>query len=385
MILIRDVNFKKKLELLSSDYPFDASEYIFKIFYNNKNNSNDNIYYPFFMRYPITDKNFFEAVDPIHLLQLKEKKIKPLIIMITECWELFLQNRKKLSSYQNIINKFLEYGIDENEIHWIVNNINIKEEINELKKIGTIIKANFYHFNFFLWQQAQKITTFKKTQSIKYYFVSLAQGTHRHHRYGITYGLYCYGLIKKGKISCSAFKNFKYNFVSIPLLVNLDTEQYLKKFSFYKNNLEEFKKLLPLILDNRVNQHYNHEYENSIMKDVFINLVNETHHPNNTLFTTEKTFRSIAHGKPFLINGDPGTLNYLKKLGFKTFDQWWDESYDEIKNEWLRIEAILKIINNICSQSTEKCMMIYQEMLPILEHNWSLLKNIDQYKNFKNL
>jgi len=383
MILIKDVNFKKKIELLSPDNPVDLSDHMFQNFYNT---IEGNIYYPFFMRYPITDQNFFEAVDSIYLLQLKEKKIKPLIIMVIECWELFLQNRRtKLSPYKKIINRFLEYGIEENEIHWIVNSINIEQEINKERKKGTVVKANFYHFNFFLQQQAHIVTNFKETKDIQWHFASLAQGTHRHHRYGITYGLYHYNLIKKGKISCPAFKNFKYNFVSNTSLINLDTEQYLKKFSFYKNNLEEFKKILPLILDDKVDQYYNYEYENNIMKDVFINLVNETHHPNNTVFVTEKTFRSIAHGKPFLINGDPGTLNYLKSLGFKTFEQWWDEEYDEIEDEWLRIEALLKIINNICSQSTEECIKIYQEMLPTLEYNWSLLKNIDQYKNLESL
>jgi len=383
MILITDTNYKKKLELLSPNYPFDPSEFMFKKFYNSTGGST---YYPFFMRYVITEEDFFQAVDPTYLLQLKEKKIKPLIIMVTECWELFLQNRRtKLSPYKKIIKRFLEYGIEENEIHWIVNSINIEQEINKARKKGTIIKAKFYHFNFFLQQQAHMVTNFKETNNIQWHFASLAQGTHRHHRYGITYGLYHYDLIKKGKISCPEFKNFKYNFVSTPSLINLDTEQYLKKFSFYKNNLEGFEKLLPLILDDKVDQYYNYEYENNIMKDVFINLVNETHHPNNTFFVTEKTFRSIAHGKPFLINGDPCTLNYLKSLGFKTFERWWDEKYDEIEDEWLRIEALLKIINNICSRSTEECINLYQEMLPTLKHNWSLLKHIDQYKNLESL
>jgi|TARA_R110000868_G_scaffold409037_1_gene693772 hypothetical protein len=386
MILIKDINFKEKLDLLSLNYYggkiVDPSEHMFQKFYNN---TKGNVFYPFFMRYPITEHDFCEAVDPAYLLQLKEKKIKPLIIMVTECWELFLQNRRtKLSPYQIIVNKFLEYGIIENEIYWIVNNINIEQEINELKKKGTSIRANFYHFNYFLqYQQTSKI--FKETQNIQYHFASLSQGSLRHHRYGITYGLHQYDLIKKGKISCPAFKNFKYNFVSDSLLINLDTKEYLKKFNFYKNNLEEFEKILPLILDNKTNQYHNYDYENNLIKDVFINIVNETHHPNNTFFVTEKTFRSIAHGKPFLINGDPGTLKYLKSIGFKTFDQWWDESYDEIKNEWERIESLLKIVKNICSQSTEKCMRIYQEMLPTLKHNWSLLNNINEYKNFENL
>ena len=60
MILIKEVNFKKKLELLSLDNPVDLSDHMFQNFYNT---IEGNIYYPFFMRYPITDQNFFEAVD----------------------------------------------------------------------------------------------------------------------------------------------------------------------------------------------------------------------------------------------------------------------------------------------------------------------------------
>ena len=142
MILIKDINFKEKLDLLSLNYYggkiVDPSEHMFQKFYNN---TKGNVFYPFFMRYPITEHDFCEAVDPAYLLQLKEKKIKPLIIMVTECWELFLQNRRtKLSPYQIIVNKFLEYGIIENEIYWIVNNINIEQEINELKKKEQVLE-----------------------------------------------------------------------------------------------------------------------------------------------------------------------------------------------------------------------------------------------------
>ena len=148
MILIIDTNFKKELELLSPNYPFDPSEFMFKKFYNSTDGST---YYPFFMRYVITEEDFLKAVDPIYLLQLKQKKIKPLIIMVTECWEFFLQSQKtKLSPYKKVINRFLEHGIEENEIQWIVNNINIEQEINKVRKNGTAIKAKFYHFNFFI-------------------------------------------------------------------------------------------------------------------------------------------------------------------------------------------------------------------------------------------
>lgn len=50
------------------------------------------------------------------------------------------------------------------------------------------------------------------------------------------------------------------------------------------------------------------------------------------LFISEKTFKPIAHGHPFMIFGPPGILHYLKALGFATFDHVIDESYDAIKN-----------------------------------------------------
>ena len=53
--------------------------------------------------------------------------------------------------------------------------------------------------------------------------------------------------------------------------------------------------------------------------------------------------KAIDYCKPFVINGDKGTLKYLHSIGFKTFDKWWDESYDEIKDGWERFDAILKL------------------------------------------
>ena len=67
-------------------------------------------------------------------------------------------------------------------------------------------------------------------------------------------------------------------------------------------------------------------------------------------------------------------MKKLKELGFKTFDKWWDESYDEIEHESKRLTAIKELILNINSWSDEKCEQIYREMIPILKHN--------QYLNF---
>jgi hypothetical protein len=63
-----------------------------------------------------------------------------------------------------------------------------------------------------------------------------------------------------------------------------------------------------------------------------------------SMFITEKTFKPMAFYHPFQIIGVPGTLTELRKLGFETFDNLFDESYDSIEDIGTRID---KIINNL--------------------------------------
>jgi len=61
-------------------------------------------------------------------------------------------------------------------------------------------------------------------------------------------------------------------------------------------------------------------------------------------FLTEKTFKAIKHGHPFIIVGTAGSLAHLKSLGYRTFDHAIDPNYDKITNvteRWLRIAEII--------------------------------------------
>ena len=50
-------------------------------------------------------------------------------------------------------------------------------------------------------------------------------------------------------------------------------------------------------------------------------------------FLTEKTFKPIRHAQPFVVFGTVKTLSTLRRLGYQTFDQQIDNSYDdEIQN-----------------------------------------------------
>lgn len=75
------------------------------------------------------------------------------------------------------------------------------------------------------------------------------------------------------------------------------------------------------------------------------------------LFFTEKLWRSILYKRPFLLIGDYKALNKLKELGFRTFDNiLFDESYDNIIDPEMRTQAVLDQVSNICSNLTIKQM-----------------------------
>lgn len=77
-----------------------------------------------------------------------------------------------------------------------------------------------------------------------------------------------------------------------------------------------------------------------------IEIVVETMCAGITFFPTEKTFRPITGRRPFLVFGPTHFLNNLRALGFRTYSECWDESYDQYQGteRWQRIRWVLDSI-----------------------------------------
>jgi len=101
--------------------------------------------------------------------------------------------------------------------------------------------------------------------------------------------------------------------------------------------------------------------------DSFCNLVFESHY--KTTFFTEKIDKPLLAQQPFIVFSSQHYLKSLKELGFKTFDKWWDESYDEIEDTTVRLNKILKVIDYIYSHSLSDLELILNDMRPVLVHN----------------
>lgn len=110
----------------------------------------------------------------------------------------------------------------------------------------------------------------------------------------------------------------------------------------------------------------------SELMESFLYVVTETCFWENKNHLTEKIFRPIVTKQPFILLGCPNNLKYLKSYGFKTFDRWWDESYDSIEDPIQRIEAVINIIKDICSMSNEELENMLHGMKHVLEYNYEL-------------
>ena len=106
-------------------------------------------------------------------------------------------------------------------------------------------------------------------------------------------------------------------------------------------------------------QHYNQAYWN---------YVTETGMEKKP-FLSEKTFKPIANLQPFIIMGDRHSLQLLHDLGYKTFGDYIDESYDDVKNPELRIKAATREAITLAKMSHAKHIKLMKQLKPILEHN----------------
>jgi hypothetical protein len=119
----------------------------------------------------------------------------------------------------------------------------------------------------------------------------------------------------------------------------------------------EADKLLPLILDNANFSRYPMESSADPVKHLYdsslINIVTETYFFNKTIHITEKTYKPIAFMQPFVLVGAAKSLQHIKDMGFKTFGEFWDESYDQETNDKKRFEMIISVLKQIASWSDE--------------------------------
>lgn len=189
----------------------------------------------------------------------------------------------------------------------------------------------------------------------------------RFHRLCLFASLIKHNVLDQGIVSCG---KFRFGLPAVDLL----------KSHNYQLSTEEIKILENLELqspDGQVQGNDINNCPNSINfadhEKTFVSLVAET--LSDSVFLSEKTYKPLAIGHPFIILGGSGHLAYLKKQGYRTFSQYWNEDYDQEPDLYRRIDKITHVIKNLNLLTTQERIDMRNDMLPILRHNKDLFQN----------
>jgi hypothetical protein len=267
------------------------------------------------------------------------------------------------------IRDLLKNQTDENYYIFLIPHGIPEDLMYEFKDRATFIQLNYayaYYSKNLIYQDANFASITKTTKTR--HFLSLNNRA-SWPRQGLFYFFQNYGLLDK------AYLSYHGDITRTPYASLSDIDQifFLDEVNtiWDTQNVDfaESKKIIPFstVPDGFSNNCWSIGNE-KYYTDCFCSIITETYCFEPYAYFTEKTFKPLAFFQPFFLHGNIGCLKKLRDVGFKTFSQWWDESYDDLFDH-RRFEAMLKVILEISDWNLEKINATYQEMIPVLEHN----------------
>ena len=202
----------------------------------------------------------------------------------------------------------------------------------------------------------------------------------KEHRVCMSYFAIKYDLLKEGLFSFIQ-KIDKYTLTAqISKLIENPNKEYIEKIV----------DILPYELDTQElsqNEKTNFAATNNKKNwysETYVNLVTETFFGRN-VFLSEKIFKPLSNLQPFIVLGDYATLDELKRLGFKTFEPFIDESYDLEIDPKIRIKKIEEEISKLKNKTINEIHDWYYSIIDILIYNQKHLYGFEKYECFEEI
>ena len=175
--------------------------------------------------------------------------------------------------------------------------------------------------------------------------------------------------------------NYSDSYFSFLLKVEGYSHVYTLDGSTPKIDINFFNKHIPIELDtqkisDKSDFRVNDAFKKELFLDSCINLVTESSFELNELFISEKILKPIINYQPFIVFSSYGYLKHLKTYGFKTFSDFWDESYDDIENPNRRFFALLKLVRSLNDKSIDELNELYKNVKHICIYNRQLWDNL---------
>jgi hypothetical protein len=153
--------------------------------------------------------------------------------------------------------------------------------------------------------------------------------------------------------------------ISMDIVNKFNLDSSISNDIFLK--MQEFLDGSPYILDFDANtihewlnqrllipEHYLNSYFTFVTETTFEDCSIE-----NVLFVTEKIYQPIVQYHPFIVSAGTGFLDHMRRYGYETFPELFDESYDQEPNLKLRTKIIIDNIERVCNMPAEELHEIY--------------------------
>jgi len=349
--------------------------------------------------------SFFEVLPKSVLDKVRSKEVYIAFFAITEGIDYDSSRLKK--SLNSVIEDSCEnYNVPKEQILLVAcgNHAHYLEDINLL------------HLNYYALELNHKIKlgymSFLNELSVKKEKHFICANAHvRPHRYHLVYELYRNDLLKHGYVSCQSFDSWRSLFPAGT--VNGDINSITKKLQQDNINIAEFMRFystLPYHIDilndenavenlssswitnhpkalERIDQNSRLTHISTYYERAVLDVITETNRSGKDVsFLSEKTFRTIMHKMPFIISGDKGIHNELKRHGFRLYDMLFDYSFDDLDSYVDRNTAIISQLKKYCDLSIENFYnrTIQDDVQEVVEHNYKVLESNSIWNEFAN-
>lgn len=293
----------------------------------------------------------FNCVSENYLNDIREGKSKIVMLFLYEGY-----SGSKGNYDLEIIEKWrVDANLPVNSIYYVSGNLLCKQIVEE-KNLGYQGRPIQY---FEPWNKYNEntIIDFKPVNEKNLYLTY--NRNPRHHRVQLILNLLKHNIFDRGLISLSE------------LVYKTPEDANVEHVDFLKNNA-------PFVISEGCDLFFNmccnitkEDYEKT-----FISMVTETLVDEGTLFISEKIWKPIMVGHPFIVYGNLGTLKFLKSMGYRTFDKWINEEYDNEPDSGKRCNMITEELVKLSTKTVEELKLIRSEMNEVCDYNQKWYKKL---------
>jgi len=326
-------------------------------------------------------KSLFSGISKTSIDEVRKDKA---VIMVYQPMEGYPTDWIGNNIFEVLYDEIIEYKLNPKNILYVTGNWKLESDFKKWKPkskysdLDDIVVYSFNNERFLDFRNKWDIADLESNKKRRKHFLCYNR-TLRGHRLYLLALLHGKGLISKGFVSCQKVQD---NWLG-GYLHNLGVGVNMRKSTV--GHMREFNKGTPYIVD--VDEWNTNHFDTSPAwpyEESFFSVITSALFNKKAIFLDEKVWKPILNYHPFIFVGCSGSLEELKRQGFKTFHPFIDETYDKQKHPAKRMMMITRQIEWLCGFTLDEMEKWHEELIPILEHNFKNLFNVKGVHDFVN-